>query len=169
MSEQNIVKQDRGLRTALFFVVASALFIAGANIAYAFGGPGGEGQMERRTERVAKKLNLNDSQREQFKLIHEQGLGEGKAIYEAMQKNRNALHKLDPSAKGYAKQVAKLANEQAELVKQMVVHKSEVRAEVHAMLTPEQREKMGQMHMDRKGKGKRSGDGPRSKGECRNR
>jgi len=169
MSEQNIVKQDRGLRTALFVVVASALFIAGANMAYAFGAPDGEGNMERRAERVAEKLDLSDSQRDQFKQIHEQGRGEGKTIHEAMQKNRDALHKLNPSAKGYSKQVAQLANEKAELVKQMVVHKSEVRAELHAMLTPQQREKMSQMKMERKGKGKRSGDGPRGRGECNNR
>jgi len=169
MNEQKVLKQNSGLKTALFFVVASALFIAGTNMAYAFGGPNGERNMDRRAERMAEKLNLSDTQRDQFKQIHEQGRGEGQAIHEAMQKNRDAMHKLDPSAKDYAKQVAKLANEQAELVKQMVVHKSEVRAEVHAMLTPEQREKMGQMHMDRKGKGKRSGDGPRGKGECRNR
>ncbi|WP_241696998.1 Spy/CpxP family protein refolding chaperone [Mariprofundus sp. KV] len=167
MNEQKVMKQERGLKTALFFVVASALFIAGANMAYAFGGPDGERNMDRRAERMAEKLNLSDTQRDQFKQIHEQGRGEGQAIHEAMQKNRDALHKLDPSAKDYAKQVARLANEKAELVKQMVVHRSEVRAEVHAMLTPEQREKATQMRMERKGKGMRSGDGPRGNGECR--
>ena len=170
MSEQRVLKQQSNLKSAIFFVVASALFIAGANMAYAFGGgPGGEGNMERRTDRMAERLDLSDTQRDQFKQIHEQNRGEGQAIHEAMQKNRDALHQLDPSAKDYAKQVATLANEKAELVKQMVVHKSEVRSEIHAMLTPEQREKASQMQMKRQGKGKRFGDGPRGNGECRNR
>ena len=169
MNEQKVIKRESGLKTVVFFVIASALFITGANMAYAFGGHGSEKNMERHSQRIAEKLNLSDSQRDQFKQIHEQGRAEAKGIHEAMQKNREALQNLDPSAKNYAKQVAVLANEKAELVKQMVTHKSEIRAEVHAMLTPEQREKTKAMKMERKGKGKRSGDGPRGKGDCKSR
>lgn len=163
------MKRERGLKRALLLVVASALFVAGANMAYAFGGPNGEKNMERRIERMAERLNLNDSQRSKFKQIHEANRGEMMAIHQAMQKNREALHGLDPAAKNYSSEVARLAAEKAELVKQMVTHRSEVRAEVHAMLTPEQRQQAKQMRMQRKSKG--YGDGPRGpgRGDCNRR
>ncbi|ATX82486.1 protein refolding chaperone Spy/CpxP family [Mariprofundus ferrinatatus] len=167
MNEQKVMKRENGLRTVVFFVVASALFVAGANMAYAFGGPGGEKSMERRVERMAEKLDLSDSQRNQFKQIHEENRAEGRALHDAMHKNRQALRSLDPSAKDYSKQVARLASEKAELTRQMVIHRSEVRAEVHAMLTPEQQEKARQMKMDRKGKRFADGSGGEGRGHCK--
>ena len=167
MNQQSVSRRESGLRTVVFFVVASALFVVGANMAYAFGGHGSGKNMERCVERMAEKLDLSDAQRGQFEQIHEENRGEGEALHDAMRKNRQALHSLDPSARDYSKQVAKLASEKAELSRQMVVHKSEVRAKVHAMLTPEQREKAKQLRFERKDK--RYGDGPRGegRGECR--
>lgn len=169
MKEQKMVQQVSGLNSVVLFVALAVLLLAGVNLAYAFGGPGSDQRMQMRADRVAEKLDLSDAQRDQFKQIHEQGRSEGKVLHEAMRKNRDAMHQLDPSAKNYAAEVARLANEKAELVKQMVVHKSEVRAEVYAMLTPEQREQMQQLRKEHWKKG--FGDSPRGegKGRCNNR
>jgi len=135
--------------TMLIFGVAATLAVATANVAYACP-PGGEHGMQR----MADDLKLSDQQRQQFKSIHNESRAAGKAMHEAMQLNRDALQKLDPGAKDYSRQVGRLAAEKAELVKQMVIQRSEVRARIHAMLTPEQREKAAAFKRDFRKDGK---------------
>lgn len=62
-----------------------------------------------------------------------------------MQDNREALHRLSPADDDYAAKVARLARKQGELVEKMIRVLSRVRAEVYAILTPEQREKAKQI------------------------
>jgi len=143
--------------TMLIFGVAATLAVASANVAYACP-PGGEHGMQR----MADELKLSDQQRQQFKSIHSEGRDAGKAMHEAMRLNRDALQKLDPDAKDYSRQVGRLAEEKGELVKQMVIERSKERARIHAMLTPEQREKAAAFKRDsrRDGKGKHERGGP---------
>lgn len=125
--------------TSLALAVAAALGMSATAMACP-GGPGA-GPGGGKFERMAERLDLSDKQRQQLKQIHRDARGEGMAIHDAMQDTREALHRLDPGSKDYRKRVSELAEQKAELVKQMIEHMSSVKAEVYAILTPEQRRK----------------------------
>jgi len=127
----------------MLFAVAAFALAPLSSPAYAFPHHGPDGM--RHMERMADSLNLTEQQRQQFKQIHRDGRNAGMAIHDAMQDNRDAMMKLDPGAKNYSAQVAQLATEKAELVKQMTIHRGEQRSKVYAMLTPEQRSKAAEM------------------------
>lgn len=152
-------------RSTLIFGVAALLAVGCANIATAnpVGGEGG-----RHMQRMADDLNLSAQQRQQFKQIHTDSRTAGQSIHEAMKKNRDALRMLDPGAKDYSAQVARLADEKAELVKQMVIHHSEVRAQIYAILTPAQRTKAAEMKTNfrKGGKPGRGGMDRGGRGHC---
>lgn len=150
---------------AAVFAMAAMLMISSANMANACPGGGPQGG-ERNGQRMAEQLNLSDRQQEQVKQIRSERRAGGKSIHEAMQLNRDAMRKLNPGSADYNAQVATLAEEKAVLVKQMVMHRSESRAQVYAVLTPEQREKAASLKSQfRKGgkdRGERAGgDGRR--------
>lgn len=153
--------------TVLFFFVAASLFVVLANVANA--SPHRDGGGFRHMERMADKLNLNDEQRQQLKQIHRQARPHKLAIRDAMQDNREAMQKLDPAAANYSQQVEALADERAKLIKQMIIHKSEVRSSVYAVLTPEQRQLKKEMRKNRhkSGSGHRGDHRGPGKGQCR--
>ncbi|MDQ7011774.1 MAG: Spy/CpxP family protein refolding chaperone [Mariprofundaceae bacterium] len=101
--------------------------------------------MHEKFDRMADVLELTDEQRQQFRRIHRQARPKLQEIGEAMQDNREALHRLSPADDDYAAKVARLARKQGELVEKMIRVRSRVRAEVYAILTPDQREKAKQM------------------------
>jgi len=158
-------REPSHLTTVLTFAVAALLAVGFANMAYASPHGGGMQKMER----MADELNLTDQQRQQFKQIHRDNRGAGMAIHDAMQDNRDVMRKLDPGAKNYSKQVAKLADEKADLVKQMTIHRAEVRAQIHAILTPEQQKKASELKKNfRKGGKGKFGRGGQGNGRCNN-
>ncbi len=161
--QQPLSNDNNGLFAVMLFAAAVFMFTPLANSAYAFSGPPNG---EKRMEAFAERLNLNDQQRQQYEAIHRDGRDSGKSIHEAMRMNRDAMRKLDPGQADYAKQVAALADEKAELVKQMVIQRSEVRAEVHAILTPEQRKTASEMKSKFRKGGKRGQGGPDGKKRC---
>ncbi|MFQ5518997.1 MAG: Spy/CpxP family protein refolding chaperone, partial [Mariprofundus sp.] len=116
-----------------------------------FGSGFGDGK---RLERMAEKLDLTDAQRQQLKQIHRSKRAEGMQIHDAMQDNREALLKLNPAESDYSNRVARLAGGQGDLVKQMIIHKSGVRAQVSAILTPAQRKKAAELKKNRRHGGK---------------
>ena len=74
---------------------------------------------------------------------------------DAMQDNREALRKLDPKSPEFATQVAELARQQGDLVTQKIIQRSQLKAKVFAILTPEQREmakNMKRNHFGKRGK-----------------
>ncbi|MDQ6997520.1 MAG: Spy/CpxP family protein refolding chaperone [Mariprofundus sp.] len=158
MNEMN--KAKMGSRGAMVFAMAAMLVMASANMANACpgGGPqGGDRSGDRNGQRMAQQLNLSDQQQQQVKQIRSDSRESGKSIHEAMRQNRDAMHQLNPGAKDYSAQVAKLADEKAELVKQMVIHRSDARAQVYAILTPEQREKSSTLQQNSRKGGKEKG------------
>jgi len=60
-------------------------------------------------------------------------------LHDGMQDNREAMRKIDPGAKDYSQQAAKLADKMGDLIKQMIIHHAAMRAKVYAILTPDQR------------------------------
>ena len=152
MSIKSIISRESAVNM-VFFVVAASLFVVAANVATAE--PHRGGGSDRHMQRMADELNLNDEQRQQLKQIHSEAKGGKQAMRDAMRDIRESLHKLDPSASDYNAQVEKLAVEKGELVKRITVHRSQVRAQVHAILTPEQRELAKDMRKQRRGDGER--------------
>jgi Spy/CpxP family protein refolding chaperone len=98
-------------------------------------------EMHQKLERMAEELNLTDEQKEQLKHVYRQSRSRLQKLRDAMQDNREALRKLDPEDAHYHQQVARLARKQGALVEKMIKARSHVRAEIYAILTPEQREK----------------------------
>lgn len=149
-------------RAAIVFALAAMLMISSANMANA--SPGGSQGGDRSGQRMAEQLNLSDQQQQQVKKIRSESREQGKSIHEAMRQNRDAMNKLNPGSKDYSAAVAKLADEKAELVKQMMMHRSESRVQVYAILTPEQREKSATLKQAFRKGGKEKGGKGRSDG-----
>ena len=140
----------------LFALLVSVWVAAGASTAMAFpGGPhggchrGGDGHLEQ----MAEQLDLNDKQQNQIKMIHRTARNEGMQLRDAMHDNMEALHKLDPGMTGYAQQVATLADKQGDLMRRMIIHHSGVKAQVFALLTPDQRSKAASLKREHKHRG----------------
>ncbi|RLL55663.1 periplasmic heavy metal sensor [Mariprofundus sp. EBB-1] len=142
-------------RGAIVFALAAMLMMSSANMANAY--PDGPPDGDRHGQRMAEQLNLSDQQRQQVKQIRSENRESGKSIHEAMRQNRDAMHALNPGSRDYRAEVAKLADEKAELVKQMEMHRGESRAQVYAILTPEQREKEATLRSNFRKGGKEKG------------
>jgi len=129
------------------FAVVALLSAGFTQLAYAFPHQGGGGECH--MQRIAHELHLTDQQRQQMKQIYRDNRNTGMTIHDGMQDNRDAMHKLDPGAKDYSAQVEKLANAKAKLVKQMVIHRAQVRSQMFAVLTPEQQAKAAELKKHR--------------------
>ena len=150
----NKMKKDGYITTWRMLFLAVVCLIPLAHTAYAEPGRLHGQQMER----MADELQLTDEQRQQLKNIHRAKRSEAMLLHDAMQDNREALDKLNPSASNYEAQLVKLAGDAAKLMKQRVIHEGKMRARVYAILTPEQREKATEMkrhHRPCKGRGER--------------
>ncbi|MDX8401749.1 MAG: Spy/CpxP family protein refolding chaperone, partial [Mariprofundaceae bacterium] len=91
---------------------------------------------------LADALDLSQAQPERMRHIREQAREKIRPLRKAMHENHVALRDLDPGASGYMERVKKLAREQAELVRKMVIAHARVRAEVHKVLTKAQRQRL---------------------------
>ena len=88
---------------------------------------------------LQQKLDLSDAQLEEIRAIreaHDVGKGTHK------RSPHPGVMSLDPSASDYSQQVEQLAQRRSEEVKQAVIERGTVHAQIYAVLTPEQKEKM---------------------------
>ncbi|OIO70291.1 MAG: hypothetical protein AUJ58_03430 [Zetaproteobacteria bacterium CG1_02_55_237] len=158
-------------------LIAAGLLIATSLAVPAFACPAGgqcNGQagaqgMQQGMQRMTTDLNLSAEQQEQVKKIHNDSRETMKAMRDAMLANRDAMQKLDPAAKDYTARADKLAEEKGTLVEAMMKENARVRAEMSAVLTPEQRAKAAQLRKERKAKrdakkGERRGDWGKGRG-----
>jgi len=158
------IKMNKSL-IAVGLLVATSLAIP-AIACPAGGSCNGQSGMQRMTE----NLGLSDKQQEQIKQIHSDSHETMKSMRDAMMANRDAMQKLDPAARDYMTQVDKLAAEKGALVEAMMKEHARVRAEMAAVLTPEQRAKAAELRKERqakwkdKKKGDRRGGGDWGKG-----
>jgi len=147
-------------------LIAAGLLVATSLAVPAIACPGGQcggsqGMQQGMQQRMAQQLNLTDKQQEQFKQIHRAARDGMQSIRDAMQDNRDAMRKLDPAAKDYMAQVDKLAAEKGSLVESMVKARASQRAEIAAILTPEQRTRMAELRKQRQSKWQGDGNSPR--------
>lgn len=150
-------------RKMIVSVLAASLVAGTSALAYA-------GQKEncsaadradKRVERMTKHLELNEAQTASVKALFADQAAQRP---EQPRKGMKGLAQLDPNAADYNEQVqARIADMQQQLAER-VERRANFKAELYAILTPEQEEKLAEMR-ERKGKHHRDGkhhrgDGP---------
>ena len=89
-------------------------------------------------------------------------------IHEQMAKNREALKEATKDGQFNETQVSQLAEQQGDLMAQMIVSRERVKSQVYKLLTPEQREKMAAMGDRFEQRGQRPMQGGRRPGKSGN-
>lgn len=97
---------------------------------------------ERFAERLQEKLQLNDLQRQSISNVLLAAKPHAETLREASHANRKSMRELDSTAADYSSRSDALAAERGRLAAEMAGLHAQVRADIDAELTPEQREKM---------------------------
>lgn len=151
-------------RTLLATTLISGLLAVGtiANAGPGFGHKGGYGKysqmteaeksehMEKRLNRMAKKLGLSDEQKTQMRALKQNRRNEIRPLRNEQRAIRKEIRQLDPNASDYAAKLADAANRQAEITRQMIIAKGNQRQQMATILTPEQLAKKKEMRANRK-------------------
>ena len=120
---------------------------------------GGRGFGGRGFDRIAEKLKLSDEQKTQVKTIMEDSKTRIKPLTESLRESRKQAENLGLDGTFNEEQVNQLAGSQSETMKQLFIEKEKIKAQIFAVLTPEQRAeaaKMKDLFQERfKGKGKK--------------
>lgn len=122
------------------------------------------------SDRMADRLDLDDTQRQTIDNIVAAAKPEMDALREQRQSNREAMAALDSSDANYSIELEQAATEKGRLATEATLLHSRVRTEVTAVLTEEQRAEFEQSKERRKKRGERgkrgNGDCSRSEGEA---
>ncbi|MBU0484193.1 MAG: Spy/CpxP family protein refolding chaperone [Proteobacteria bacterium] len=97
-----------------------------------------EGGRVRHLDRMTKILGLSDSQREEIEAIMTAHHEENAPLSESMAAVRSQLREQSHSAELDEVKVEELADQQAELMSQMIVSRARMQSQIFALLTPEQ-------------------------------
>ncbi|QQS42291.1 MAG: Spy/CpxP family protein refolding chaperone [Acidobacteriota bacterium] len=138
-------------------ILAIAITAAGAVII--FGQTGGQdGKGERRFShrgkmhkrgmmgaRMFRHLDLTDAQKEQMKAIGQASRETTKGLRENMRNVRKQLRDLGTDGTFDQAAVETLAAQQAEIHKQLIIERQKVKAQMFAILTPEQKARFAEM------------------------
>jgi Spy/CpxP family protein refolding chaperone len=104
-----------------------------------FGGPGGMPPFF--FGKIAEELGLSEEQKTQAKQVLEDSKTRVQPIMESLKNGHETAKTLGTNGTYDEKAVLALANQQAELTKQLIVEKEKTKAQLFAILTPEQRTK----------------------------
>lgn len=96
-------------------------------------------------EKISKELGLSEEQQTQAKTIIEAAKERVKPLFESMKQNHEVAKDLGTDGVFDEAKVNQIANQQSETMKQLFVEKEKTKAELFAILTPEQREQAKQM------------------------
>jgi protein CpxP len=105
---------------------------------------------ERHFDRMAEALDLTPEQREQIKAIRAAEQDKVAPLKEQLRKGREQLRVVTEQQPFDEAAVRALAADQAEIRTEMIVSHARVKNQIHALLTPEQREKAEQMRSSMK-------------------
>lgn len=126
------------MKKLIAIFVVTAMIGTGAVIIFAQKGfKGGRGGHP--FERIAAKLGLSDEQKTRAKTVFEASKDRVKPIAEQLRANRTEIEKLGTDGVFNEAEVNRLATAQTELMRQMFVEREKTKAELFAILTPEQR------------------------------
>jgi periplasmic protein CpxP/Spy len=152
------------MRTVVLGMLAIAIISLGAAwaSAHAFGGrtagffgmdENRRAQMfERMFNRVADELNLNDDQRTRAKGVLAESKVRVEPLLQEMKSTHQQIAELGKDGTFNEERVSQLAEQQAETMKQLIVEKERTKAQLFAILTPEQRQKAEELKERFKGK-----------------
>lgn len=154
-------------------ILAFAVLAIGVGFAFAQKRDGGNsgGRGERHfgappfaLEKIAGELGLSDEQRAQIKQIIETEKTKIQSLMETARTTHDQLKDLGTNGVFNEEQVNRLASQQAETTRRLIVEKERTKAAVFAVLTPEQRTKAAELknkfeEKRRGGFGKRFGRG----------
>jgi len=104
------------------------------------GGFGGRG-----FARLAEKLNLSDEQKTQIQTILEDSKTRVKPLMESLRESRKQAENLGQDGIFNEEQVGQIAGSQSDTMKQLFIEKEKTKAQIFAVLTPEQRTGAAQM------------------------
>jgi len=131
--------------------LVSAMAAALGMTAVAFAGPhdcgeraGPEERLEKHLDRMSSHLDLSDAQRTEVEAVLKGSQAEMTVLRGQMHEGRRALHQLNPEQANYKAEAARLAGEQGDALASLIQLRATTRAAVHPVLTPEQREQMGE-------------------------
>ena len=96
-------------------------------------------------ERIARKLNLTDEQKTQVATILEESKTRVKPLTEALRENRRQAENLGTDGTFNEELVNQLAASQSETMRQLFVEREKTKAQIFAVLTPEQRTEAAKM------------------------
>jgi Spy/CpxP family protein refolding chaperone len=97
-------------------------------------------------ERLAKELNLTDAQKQQIKTIMQSQRTTMRPLMLQMAQNREAMLSATASGAFDQAKVQSLANQQSQLMAQLMVQKASIRSQIYnQVLTPDQKTKADQL------------------------
>lgn len=106
------------------------------------GGFGGEGFPPAfLVEKIAQELGLNEDQKTQAKAVIDASKERIRPLFESMKQNREIIKDLGTDGNFDEAKVNEIANQQSETMKQLFIEKEKTKAQLFAILTPDQREK----------------------------
>ncbi len=114
----------------------------GGGPAFAHGGFGGPAFVGSVAERLIRHLDLDDAQRDQVRRIVDAAEPELRALSDTMQESRERLRELAVADGFDAAAMRASADQQGDLVADMIVLGTGIMRDVRAVLTPEQLEKL---------------------------
>lgn len=109
------------------------------------GGGGGGFGSERGFMRMAEKLNLSDEQKTRVKQIMEDSKTRVKPLMESLRAGHQEVENLGTDGTFNEAEVQKIAASQAETTRQLIIEKEKTKAQIFAVLTPEQRAQAAEM------------------------
>ena len=106
---------------------------------------GGQARRGQGFDRMAQKLNLTDTQKEQARSIMDSARASAKPLAQQLRQEKTALHDAVKAGKSDA-DIDQLSSQVGNLEGQMTAIRTKAFAKVYALLTPEQRTQADQMH-----------------------
>lgn len=120
---------------------------------------GGKGMMSARMlEKLDWELELSGEQRDQIRSLMKDKYDAKGDQRQQMKDLRQSMKDLDPASPGYKSEVSKLADQQADAVRQRVLDHAGTYADIYGILTPEQQQEFKELKEKwSSARGKRSG------------
>ena len=108
---------------------------------------------QRMIEMMTRRLDLDETQAQTVANIVESARPEFESLRESGRSQREAMRELQVSDPDYGSKLQNLAAERGELAAASTQLRGRVRAEIHAVLTPEQQQKMAEFESNRRQRG----------------
>ncbi len=160
---KNLFKKTILLTTASAALMASAVVFSGHKSHCNEHGKGKHGG-EISLMIMEEVLDLSSAQVTQIEAIHERKKEARRAMKEKRQANKKSdggIMALNPADADYLNKVEQLAEMKSQRMTARMIEKAKVRAEIYAVLSPEQQAKMDELHskmQDKRAKHKKRGD-----------